>query len=94
MAYEQTKVFENGVAVRADRGHRAGAGVVARDLRGGRRGHGGQGGRQERVILFNLSGHGLLDLGAYDAYLGGKLENYDHPEEAIAESIAEAPKVD
>jgi len=25
------------------------------------------------VILFNLSGHGLFDLGAYDAYLGGKM---------------------
>ena len=25
------------------------------------------------VILFNLSGHGLFDLGAYDAYLNGKL---------------------
>lgn len=30
---------------------------------------------KERVILFNHSGHGLLDLGAYDAYLSGKLTN-------------------
>jgi tryptophan synthase beta chain len=30
---------------------------------------------KERVILFNHSGHGLLDLGAYDAYLSGKLAN-------------------
>ena len=29
---------------------------------------------KERVILFNHSGHGLLDLGAYDAYLSGKLQ--------------------
>ena len=28
---------------------------------------------EERVILFNYSGHGLLDLGAYDAYLHGQL---------------------
>jgi tryptophan synthase beta chain len=28
---------------------------------------------EEKVILFNLSGHGFLDLGAYDAYLQGKL---------------------
>jgi tryptophan synthase beta chain len=28
---------------------------------------------KERVILFNLSGHGQLDLGAYDAYLSGTL---------------------
>ncbi len=47
-----------------------------------------------RNILFNLTGHGFLDLGAYDAYLSGKLEDYDHPEEAIAASIARLPKVD
>jgi tryptophan synthase beta chain len=28
----------------------------------------------ERVILFNYSGHGLLDLGAYDDYLHGRLD--------------------
>jgi tryptophan synthase beta chain len=28
---------------------------------------------EERVILFNLSGHGLLDLAAYDSYLQGHL---------------------
>jgi tryptophan synthase beta chain len=28
---------------------------------------------EERVILFNYSGHGLLDLGAYDDYLQGRL---------------------
>ncbi len=29
---------------------------------------------RKKVILFNLSGHGLLDLTAYDAYLSGKLQ--------------------
>jgi tryptophan synthase beta chain len=29
---------------------------------------------EKRVILFNLSGHGLMDMTAYDAYLGGKFE--------------------
>ncbi len=28
---------------------------------------------QKKVILFNLCGHGLLDLSSYDAYLAGKL---------------------
>jgi tryptophan synthase beta chain len=28
---------------------------------------------KKKIILFNLSGHGLLDLTAYDAYLTGKL---------------------
>src|SRR4051794_38351143 len=31
-----------------------------------------------RVILFNLSGHGHFDLAAYEAYLNGKLEDYDY----------------
>jgi tryptophan synthase beta chain len=30
---------------------------------------------RKKVILFNLSGHGLLDLTAYDAYLTGKLQD-------------------
>jgi tryptophan synthase beta chain len=29
---------------------------------------------EPRVILFNLSGHGLFDLTAYEAFLGGKLQ--------------------
>jgi tryptophan synthase beta chain len=44
---------------------------------------------KEKVILFNWSGHGLIDLGAYDKYLSGSLINYDFP----AEDIAEAEKV-
>jgi len=31
---------------------------------------------EQRVILFNHSGHGLLDLAIYEAYLVGKLEEY------------------
>jgi tryptophan synthase beta chain len=30
---------------------------------------------EERVILFNLSGHGHFDMAAYDAYLSGSLED-------------------
>ncbi len=30
---------------------------------------------EKRVILFNLSGHGMLDLGAYDSYFSGQLIN-------------------
>jgi tryptophan synthase beta chain len=32
---------------------------------------------EERVILFNLSGHGFFDMGAYDAYLAGDLADVD-----------------
>jgi len=48
---------------------------------------------KERVILFNLSGHGHVDMAAYDAYFSGGLEDYDYPEEAIKESLAHLPKV-
>jgi tryptophan synthase beta chain len=46
-----------------------------------------------RVILFNLSGHGFFDLGAYDRYLAGELEDHDYPSEAVAESMKKLPSV-
>jgi tryptophan synthase beta chain len=49
---------------------------------------------KERVVLFGLSGHGQLDMGAYDAYLGGKLEDFEYPEEKIRASLARLPKVE
>ena len=33
---------------------------------------------ESKVILFNLSGHGLMDMSAYDQYLAGNLANYSH----------------
>ncbi|TGX81007.1 TrpB-like pyridoxal phosphate-dependent enzyme [Palleniella muris] len=42
---------------------------------------------EEKVILFNLSGHGLIDMTAYDNYLAGNLQNYDVPEELIEKNI-------
>ncbi|UJR84432.1 TrpB-like pyridoxal phosphate-dependent enzyme [Sandaracinus amylolyticus] len=47
-----------------------------------------------RVVLFNLSGHGHFDLGAYDAYLAGQLEDYDYPSEAVAKAMEHLPKID
>jgi tryptophan synthase beta chain len=50
---------------------------------------------KEKVILFNWSGHGLVDLSAYDAYLSGKLQAYELPDEEIARalrSIKDFPK--
>ena len=32
---------------------------------------------ESKVILFNLCGHGLMDLSAYDAFFSGKLEDYE-----------------
>jgi tryptophan synthase beta chain len=48
---------------------------------------------ERRVILFNLSGHGHFDMGAYDAYLAGALEDYAYPSEAIERALGELPNV-
>ncbi|HEY8489600.1 MAG TPA: TrpB-like pyridoxal phosphate-dependent enzyme [Dehalococcoidia bacterium] len=48
---------------------------------------------EARTILFNLSGHGYLDLAAYDAYLAGQLEDYAYPEEKVREAMAHVPQV-
>ena len=42
---------------------------------------------EEKVILFNLSGHGLIDMSAYDQYLAGNLSNYKLSDEEIAENL-------
>jgi len=43
---------------------------------------------KEKVILFNWSGHGLMDLTGYDAYFQGKLVDYPLPEEEMQKSLA------
>jgi len=48
---------------------------------------------QAKVIAFNLSGHGHVDMAAYDAYFAGKLEDFAHPDEAIKESLKSLPDV-
>jgi len=49
---------------------------------------------KEKVILFNLSGHGHVDMAAYDAYFSGKLEDFEYPAEKVKESLAHLPQVD
>jgi tryptophan synthase beta chain len=48
---------------------------------------------EEKVIAFNLSGHGHFDMASYDAYLKGELEDYEYPEEAVAKSMANLPEI-
>ena len=48
---------------------------------------------EEKVILFNLSGHGLIDMTAYDQYLAGNLQNYSLPEEEIEKSLSDADQL-
>ncbi len=42
---------------------------------------------ESKVILFNLSGHGLIDMTSYDQYLAGDLQNYRLTDEEIAKNI-------
>jgi tryptophan synthase beta chain len=48
---------------------------------------------EEKVILFNLSGHGHFDMAAYQSYLSGELVDYEHPQEAIEEAMGQVPVV-
>jgi tryptophan synthase beta chain len=48
---------------------------------------------EKRVILFNLSGHGHFDLGAYDSYLSGKLEDFAYPAAAVRAAMENLPQV-
>ena len=75
VAYEQTKVFENGVwfaqtegIVPAPESSHAICAAVDEAIQAREEG-------KKRVILFNLSGHGLLDLASYDSFMAGHLSN-------------------
>ena len=48
---------------------------------------------ETKTIVFNLSGHGHFDLGAYDAYLSGEMQDFELPESRIEESLAALPAV-
>ncbi len=48
---------------------------------------------REEVIFFNNSGHGHFDLGAYDAFLQGKLVDYEYPVELVKQALANLPKI-
>jgi tryptophan synthase beta chain len=47
----------------------------------------------KKVIVFNLCGHGHLDLTAYDDYIHDRLADYEYPEEKVAEAMKHLPKV-
>jgi tryptophan synthase beta chain len=48
---------------------------------------------EKRVILFNLSGHGNFDLGSYEKYLRGELEDYEYSAESVADAMSLLPNV-
>ena len=93
-AYPQTKVFEaaiqfartEGIVPAPESAHAICAAIdeaLAAEEAG-----------EERVILFNLSGHGYFDMAAYDQYLSGKLQDYAYPEEMVHAAMALVPKVE
>ncbi len=45
------------------------------------------------VILFNLSGHGLIDMAAYDSYIAGDLANYHVSDEQIEKNTEGLSKI-
>lgn len=47
---------------------------------------------EEKVILFNLSGHGLIDMASYDKYFSGDMINYAVSDEEIDRNIASLDK--
>jgi tryptophan synthase beta chain len=94
-AYRQTDCFEAGVIFARNEGiipapestHAVRA-AVDEGIRAKRAG-------TATTILFNLSGHGHFDMSAYDAYFGGRLEDYALSDEEIRknlESLAGFPK--
>ena len=94
-AYHQTEVFDAAVAFASAEGilpapETAHAIKAAIDEANDAKAKG-----EARVILFNLSGHGHFDLSAYEAYMQGKLEDYELPQEEInraLEDIKDLPK--
>ena len=86
-AYNQLETFDAGVEwartegyIPAPETNHAIAAVVQEAKRAKEEG-------KEKVILFNWSGHGLVDLAAYDDFLSGKLTKYELPDEEIQKSL-------
>ena len=48
---------------------------------------------KSKAILLAHSGHGYFDMAAYDAYLSGKLEDFEYPEAENKEAQSKLPQV-
>jgi tryptophan synthase beta chain len=86
-AYNQIETFEAGILFARTEGfipapetNHAIAAVVDEARRAREEG-------KEKVILFNYSGHGIIDLASYDAYLSGKLEPHVLPDKEIQRAL-------
>ena len=91
VSYHQNEVFEaaqlfartEGIIIAPETAHAAKA-VVDEAIKCRESG-------EEKVILFNNSGHGHFDLSAYEAFLQGRLEDYEYPADLIREALAHIP---
>jgi tryptophan synthase beta chain len=93
VAYAQTEVFKSAVLFSGEEGilpapetSHAIKAVVDEALRC-------KEDRREKCIVFNFSGHGNFDLAAYENYLSGKMQDYNHPEDDIKKAIKELPEI-
>ncbi|MBB5959524.1 tryptophan synthase beta chain [Saccharothrix tamanrassetensis] len=93
-AYNQNEVFTEAVRfarsegfVMAPESSHALRGAVAEALAAKEAG-------EARTILFGFSGHGHFDMGAFDSFLAGRLEDYELPQEQIDAAFAELPLVE
>ena len=90
-AYHQNEVFEaavtfartEGIIVAPEAAHAVKA-AIDEALRCRKTG-------EEKVILFNNSGHGNFDFSSYEAYFAGRLVDYEYPAELIQESLGRLP---
>ena len=48
---------------------------------------------ESKVILFNLSGHGVIDMSAYDQYIAGDLANYQLSDEMVRQNTKDLEKI-
>ncbi len=48
---------------------------------------------EKKVILFNLSGHGLIDMPSYDQFINGDLRNYTVTDEEISNYLKDVPQI-
>ncbi|CCH29719.1 TrpB-like pyridoxal phosphate-dependent enzyme [Actinosynnema sp. NPDC047251] len=92
-AYNQNEVFTEAVRfartegfVMAPESSHALRGAVAEALAAKEAG-------EARTILFGFSGHGHFDMGAFDSFLAGRLEDYDLPQEQIDAALADLPNI-
>jgi tryptophan synthase beta chain len=91
VAYPQTKVFQaalqftraEGIVPAPESAHAIRA-AIDEALRCKEQG-------AKKTIVFNLSGHGHFDMGAYSDFMSGKLEDYEYPARKVEEALAELP---